>query len=643
MHNPGRTLAACIVALSLLAAAGASGQDRSVLEERGAPRPGANLAPLTLPAGFAHPRILLAGDSWAQYMWDDGSHNDILDKFGQADKTALSRSLGSDPGPGYSGPEYAISGSEARQWVDTANYPWVANMTAALRANPTIDYVMLSIDGNDVLAGKSDGGWYKDMDLDAPGAEDSLFARIHRDTDAIIDSALAVRPELKVLLSSYDYPNFNVGFWCFVYACPERKNLSRDPTNDLITDQELNGMIVTAETRRMAWVNALPRALYDDGVGLTHYWYGDGQSAALTLPFPGQSPPDYLPFPGGNPLRPTLRSNFRVPNGIDADPIHLNFDPYQYKITNQVETTFFPAFRGVPTATFQAAGGGMDGWTDGASTGTGAIRVGDTGAALVDGIVTFDTSAIPDGAAVTGAAFYLVRQTAAGTSPFAGGALGLPAVDVASGTFGAPAVEAGDATAPAGAVDAGTAVGSAKANGYAVRVELSAAGIAALNLQGLTQFRLRFPAPDADGTADYAAFYTGDAGPPPVSAAKPTLADYMGSYRPFLDVTYSVPTGVADGSGIPAPRIFQNSPNPFGPSTSIAFALPARAPARIEVFDVAGRRVRALLDATMDAGPHAATWDGRDDAGSRVAAGVYLARLTALGRSSTVRMVVLDR
>jgi hypothetical protein len=51
------------------------------------------------PGGATTPRTLLAGDSWAQYMWDDDSHNDIFDKFGHADKRMISRSLDDDPGP----------------------------------------------------------------------------------------------------------------------------------------------------------------------------------------------------------------------------------------------------------------------------------------------------------------------------------------------------------------------------------------------------------------------------------------------------------------------------------------------------------------------------------------------------------------
>jgi hypothetical protein len=344
----------------VLCAGSAAAEKRSsdyfrALRETRAPDPTRNDLRFN-PASSPAPRVLIAGDSWAQYMWDDGSHNDIFDKFGHGEKRALSSSRTDDPGPGYTGPEYAVGGSQARHWVDTANYPWMSNMVAALQNNASIDLVVLSIGGNDILAGKDSGGWYKDMDLDAPGSEQAFFDRLQQDTFSIIQAALDVRPEIRVVISTYDYPNFNVGFWCFISACPLRRNLSRDPDNDLITDEEINGILVGIEQMRIGWANSDPRILYDHGLGLMHFYYGDGVSGPGVLPHPGQTAPDFSPFPGGNPLRPSLRSNFRLSSGIDADPIHLDYEAYQYKITNETQATFFPAFRGDVSQTFTSEG-----------------------------------------------------------------------------------------------------------------------------------------------------------------------------------------------------------------------------------------------------------------------------------------------
>jgi hypothetical protein len=597
------------------------------------------------PPALLTPRVLIAGDSWAQYMWDDGSHNLLLDRFGHEDKRAVSLSLGSDPGPGHTGPEYSISGSEARQWADTANYPWIANMVAALEANPTIDTVVLSIGGNDILAGKSGGGWYKDMDLDVPGSEAALFARIEADTRAIIDAALAVRPEIRVLLSSYDYPNFNVGFWCFVYACPKRQDLSRNPSTDLITDAELNDMMVRVETERIGWVNDTPRLDFDHGVGLMHYRYGDGVTGALLLPAPGQEPPLFAPFPGGNPLRPTLRSNFRRPNNIDADPIHLNVDGYRHKIVGEIETHFFPTYRGEVMETVFAEGGVFDGWADGVTSGSSGMRVGDTGAQTAAAILSFDTSIIPDGATVTRAVLYVTRDAATGTNPFTSGLFGAPRVDVIGGVFGNPEVEPSDATAVAQAADAGIAFGSAAANGDAIRIELTTAGLAAVNALGRTQLRLRFTTTDGDGGSDYVTFRDGEAAPPAATGFG-SVARYMGTSAPFLDLSWVEPSGVADGGGAGRPPVALRaaSPNPFGASTTLRFALADEGAVQLDLFDVGGRHVRRLLDGLHSAGHGQVTWDGRDDRGRDVPPGVYFARLVGPGGAlATARLVRVER
>lgn len=516
--------------------------------------PTATLKPVCPTAAL---RALVAGDSWAQYMWDDASHNDLFDKYGHADKQMVGRSLGADPGAGYTGPAYAVSGSEARQWADTTNYPYIANIVAELQANPTIDTMVLSIGGNDFLAGRPDGGWYKDMDLDVPGSEAALFATVENDTLTIINAALAVNPNVNVLLSSYDYPNFNVGIlFCWIYACSKRADLSRDPNSDLITDAELNGMMVIIEQERIQWTNGLPRVAFDNGVGLMHYYYGDGQTGPGLLPFPGQEPPTYAPFPGGNPLRPSLRETFR----LVPDPIHLDYDGYRYKISNQIHNYFLPHFRPQPTTTFFSQGGTSDGWTNGTTMGTEGIYVGDDGTAVYHGLLSFDTSPLPERAVVTEAALYLLRNSASGPNPFGGPASLI--VDVASGSFGAAEVELGDGTAVPTAADVGCAYGSVASNDYALRVDLQPDGLAAINQDGTTQFRLAFPT--ADPNPNHVVFKDGDAllaKPKVVFQTKtwrehlpngttrtvskqvaalplPSLATYMGSNKPFLDVDY---------------------------------------------------------------------------------------------------------
>ncbi|MBK8165359.1 MAG: hypothetical protein IPK64_05230 [bacterium] len=67
-------------------------------------------------------------------------------------------------------------------------------------------------------------------------------------------------------------------------------------------------------------------------------------------------------------------------------------------------------------------------------------------------------------------------------------------------------------------------------------------------------------------------------------------------------------------------------PNPFNPRVAINFELSGERAVALTIHDVAGRRVRQLALATFSDGPHAVTWDGCDDDGRPVPAGVYICR-----------------
>lgn len=100
-------------------------------------------------------------------------------------------------------------------------------------------------------------------------------------------------------------------------------------------------------------------------------------------------------------------------------------------------------------------------------------------------------------------------------------------------------------------------------------------------------------------------------------------------------------TGAPTDTPLAAFGLAGNFPNPFNPKTTIAFDLPSTGPARLAIYDVAGRELRRLVDGPLAAGRQQLDWDGRDAAGREVAAGVYLARLEAAGRSDTQRLLLL--
>jgi hypothetical protein len=99
-------------------------------------------------------------------------------------------------------------------------------------------------------------------------------------------------------------------------------------------------------------------------------------------------------------------------------------------------------------------------------------------------------------------------------------------------------------------------------------------------------------------------------------------------------------TGVADGSV--KNELSYAFPNPFNPTTRIAYSVKEAGPVSIEVYNVAGRVVRRLLEEELDAGSSGyVVWDGTDDAGERCASGVYFYRIAAPGFSTSRKMVML--
>ena len=65
------------------------------------------------------------------------------------------------------------------------------------------------------------------------------------------------------------------------------------------------------------------------------------------------------------------------------------------------------------------------------------------------------------------------------------------------------------------------------------------------------------------------------------------------------------------------------------------------APVTLTIYDVSGRRVRELVDERRERGAYRVVWDGRNDAGSPVATGVYFYRLVAGTFVETKKMTLI--
>jgi photosystem II stability/assembly factor-like uncharacterized protein len=84
-----------------------------------------------------------------------------------------------------------------------------------------------------------------------------------------------------------------------------------------------------------------------------------------------------------------------------------------------------------------------------------------------------------------------------------------------------------------------------------------------------------------------------------------------------------------------------NHPNPFKTFTTIKFRLSEASETSLDIYDITGRKVRNLVSGYSTAGTHEFDWDCRNDAGRRVAGGVYFARLQGGGSSLAHRLNLL--
>lgn len=92
------------------------------------------------------------------------------------------------------------------------------------------------------------------------------------------------------------------------------------------------------------------------------------------------------------------------------------------------------------------------------------------------------------------------------------------------------------------------------------------------------------------------------------------------------------------------PRDFalkQNFPNPFNPTTSIAFTIPAAQKVSLKIYDAQGRLVQTLIDAPLAAGRHEVEWNGLNRQNEVAASGVYLYILQSGGFREMKKMVLL--
>jgi hypothetical protein len=99
-------------------------------------------------------------------------------------------------------------------------------------------------------------------------------------------------------------------------------------------------------------------------------------------------------------------------------------------------------------------------------------------------------------------------------------------------------------------------------------------------------------------------------------------------------------TIVLDGPAMAAgPRLLSASPNPFSARVEFLYFVPDVRPATLRVFDAAGRAVFSRSWKSLEPGVHRLNWNGRNDSGARLGAGVYFYSVESAGEKASGKLL----
>lgn len=245
-------------------------------------------------------KIIIAGDSWAVFPCMHDSLKKVIKQMKLSMKND-DRCL-----------RTSKLGIEAREWIGSKQD---MRLRKYLTNNKNIKYIYFSIGGNDLMA-----LWTKDY---TPQQELQLSNDIYRLTRQAIANYIALRPDIKIILSGYDYPHFKKNHKIWIY-----RNIYEHMGEP--TDLRINQALVSY-TQYMARIADYKNIFYVNHVGLSQYY--DGVPEYLVPPFVTAQPTQISPFynpgvTGGDVNYPSSKKSMIDWLWLIYDAFHLNEKNY---------------------------------------------------------------------------------------------------------------------------------------------------------------------------------------------------------------------------------------------------------------------------------------------------------------------------
>lgn len=126
-------------------------------------------------------------------------------------------------------------------------------------------------------------------------------------------------------------------------------------------------------------------------------------------------------------------------------------------------------------------------------------------------------------------------------------------------------------------------------------------------------------------------------GPNPVCYIQ---VDIPANSQKLVTITAQPGSAIEEGLDETFPQLLQNYPNPFSHKTAIRFRVPQTSRASLKIYDINGRLVRTLVNSPVTAGAHEINWDGTNEIGRSVNAGIYHYQLATTNYTAVRRLVV---
>jgi len=416
---------------------------------------------------------MVIGDSWAFFSWSGNSYNENLDRYGFSDVEC------------YSTAGLAVNGAEASDYfTDPVR---VQELKDYINGNPDLKWVHYSLGGNDAMA-----TWNKNMDA---VEEAAVLDTVMLDIKAGIDTIHATNPDLKIIISGYDFANFSETIETLpAVAQPFHPFYGIWDGMGQPTIEEINTILVKASDRftdsSMVWENVF----FVNNLGLMQYEYGQANNLQVA-PF-GTYPQYTAPVPGGI---------IDYPTPLDAlnfggnDSFHLNDDAYELFIKRYFIEYYWKELRDyhhTVAANDINNNASLTATTQNSDT----LRIGNDNSEDTDVLLSFNTSSFDDNYIIDQASLFIEIDSIAGTS-----LQGLDIdVSIASGFFGGSvSVESTDYAATGDETATLCAYGTLEQEGHWMRIDLPSSFFSHIDMNGTTQFKLSYTLTDNTQFIDF--------------------------------------------------------------------------------------------------------------------------------------------